>query len=182
MDKESIRSELLNSLSSISHNEILSLSFGLTRQLIKLFDILPELSSQIGAGYLPLNAEIAPVYQELLKAIPLSLSYPVLIDEKMGFAIPQGMPRGSLWLEKPYHEVAPQWFLVPGVGFDLKGARLGRGKGYYDRYFSEHEGLKIGLAWSGQLKDKIPVESHDSHMDFIITEKSCWDVRRQESF
>jgi len=159
-----------------------ALSFSLTNQLIKLLHSLPELIGQIGAAYLPLRAEVAPVYQELLHKIPLDLAFPVLIEGEMSFGIPQGMPKGGTWLDPPYSLVEPQWFLVPGVGFDLNGARLGRGKGFYDRYLEERIGLRIGLAWSEQIIERIPVESHDCHMDFIITESFCWDVSQQKRF
>ena len=70
MGKEKIRSELLKKISLLPHDEIQSLSFNLTNQLIKFISSLPELSDQIVGAYLPLKFEIAPVYQELLKQIP----------------------------------------------------------------------------------------------------------------
>ena len=182
MRKEILRSELLGRLSALTNDEIQSFSFSLTNQIIKFFELYPELSGRIGAGYLPLKAEIAPVYQVLLQAVPLMLAYPMKKEGNMGFAIPDGMPRGGIWLDPPFHEVQPEWFFVPGVGFDLAGNRLGRGKGFYDRYFEDLQVMKIGIAWSEQLKDKIPVESHDCHMDFIITENFCWNVKQQVKF
>lgn len=182
MEKEKLRIELLSKLASLPNESIQSLSFSLTKQLIKLFSFIPELQGQVGAGYLPLKAEIAPVYQELFRAVPVSLAYPVLVQGEMNFALPQGMPKGSTWLEMPYHIVEPQWLLVPGVGFDNEGARLGRGKGFYDRYLQNRDVLKIGLAWTEQIVEKIPVEAHDCHMDFIITEEFCWDVNQQKRF
>ncbi len=182
VNKDSVRNSLLKKLSLLSPEEIYSLSFAITNQVIKLFRSCPELVSQVGAGYLPLKAEVAPVYQELLRAVPLNLSYPILLGEEMAFAIPQGMPRGMIWLQPPYHEISPSWILVPGVGFDLKGARLGRGKGFYDRFLKSHPALTVGIGWSEQIEDKIPVESHDYHMDYIITENFCWDVKQQKSF
>jgi 5-formyltetrahydrofolate cyclo-ligase len=182
VDKESVRLELLKALSSLGPEEIQSFSLSLTTQLIKLFANYPELTSQIGAAYLPLKAEIAPVYQELLRAVPLNLAYPILSEGKMEFAIPDGMPRGGIWLSPPFKVVTPEWLLVPGVGFDLAGARLGRGKGYYDRYLENRSCLNIGLCWSGQILEKIPVEKHDFHMDLIVTEKFCWDVKQQKKF
>jgi 5-formyltetrahydrofolate cyclo-ligase len=180
--KDILRSELLRSLTALSNDEIQSLSFSVTNQIIKLLKMFPELTSQIGAGYLPLEAEIAPVYQALLHAVPVTLAYPIKNGDAMGFAIPDGMPRGRIWLDRPYHEVKPDWLFIPGVGFGLDGKRLGRGKGYYDRYLADSKALKIGIAWSGQLNEKIPVESHDCHMDFIITEKFCWDIKQQVKF
>jgi 5,10-methenyltetrahydrofolate synthetase len=180
--KDILRSELLRSINALSNDEIQGLSFSVTNQIIKLLKMFPELTSQIGAGYLPFRAEIAPVYQVLLQAVPVAIAYPITKGNEMGFAIPDGMPRGTTWLEQPFHEVTPDWLFIPGVGFGLNGRRLGRGKGYYDRYLADSKALKIGIAWSGQLNEQIPVESHDCHMDFIITDKFCWDVKQQVKF
>ncbi len=98
----------------------------------------------------------------------------------MAFAMTEGLPSGAPWLVPPYKVVEPEWYLVPGVGFSLEGKRLGRGKGFYDRFLENRKGIKIGLAWSGQLKENLPVESHDCHMDFIVTENFCWDVKQQK--
>ena len=182
MGKNILRSELLRSLNALSSDEIQDLSFSVTNQIIKLLTMFPELTSQIGAGYLPMKAEIAPVYQELLHAVPVTLAYPIASGDAMNFAIPNGMPRGEIWLERPYHEVRPDWLFIPGIGFSLDGKRLGRGKGYYDRYLENSKALKMGIAWTEQLNDKIPVESHDCHMDFIITDKFFWDVKQQVKF
>lgn len=182
MVKDQLRKELLSKISSLSNDDIQSLSFKLTHQLIKLISALPELKEEVGGSYLPLKSEIAPVYQEFLHACPVNLAFPVLFEGEMYFGIPNGMPKGVTWLEPPYHLVEPKWCFVPGVGFDLSGARLGRGRGYYDRYLETRDVLKIGLAWSGQVLSKIPVEQHDAHMDFIITEEFCWNVNQQEKF
>jgi len=61
-------------------------------------------------------------------------------------------------------------FIVPGVAFDLACNRLGRGKGYYDRYLSGIDKPAIGLCYDFQLIDSIPCEPHDKKMTFIITE------------
>lgn len=182
MDKDSIRRDLLKKLALLSNDEIQNLSLSVTNQLIKFLNVFPELIGQIGAGYLPLEAEVAPVYQELLKTVPVNLAYPILKAGEMSFALPQGIPKGFIWLSPPYHEVEPEWILVPGVGFDSSGARIGRGRGYYDRFLEGSNTLRVGLAWSEQLVQKIPVEPHDCHMDFIITENFCWDVNQQRKF
>lgn len=175
-----MRKSLLTKLASLSDDHIISLSFSLTKELILLLETLPHLQSQIGAAYLPLRNEIAPVYQELLRSVPLNLSYPVLREGEMAFAMSEGLPSGAPWLVPPYKVVEPDWYLVPGVGFSLDGRRLGRGKGFYDRFLENRKGIRIGLAWSGQLKENIPVESHDCRMDFIVTENFCWDVKQQK--
>lgn len=182
MLKDSLRQELLLKLSLLSSDEHLKLSLALTNQIVKLLHSIPELSEQIGAGYLPFKKEIAPVYQELFRNVPVNMAYPILVKGEMHFGLPQGIPKGSTWLDAPFVQVEPQWVLVPGLGFDLAGGRLGRGKGYFDRFFENSEALRIGLCWSEQLIQKVPLESHDSLMDFIITEKFCWDVDQQEKF
>ncbi|HVU28504.1 MAG TPA: 5-formyltetrahydrofolate cyclo-ligase [Verrucomicrobiae bacterium] len=63
--------------------------------------------------------------------------------------------------------------LVPGMAFDLRGNRLGRGKGFYDRILSEADGVKCGVAYDFQLLEKIPAEPHDTQVDFIFTPKNC---------
>lgn len=60
--------------------------------------------------------------------------------------------------------------VVPGVAFDRQGNRLGRGKGYYDRFLCQHRATKkIGLCFDFQLVDNVPVEENDIPMDEIIS-------------
>lgn len=60
--------------------------------------------------------------------------------------------------------------IVPGVAFDYLGNRMGRGKGFYDRILHSLSCEKIGLGFSFQLIETIPVEEHDIPMDTILTE------------
>ena len=60
--------------------------------------------------------------------------------------------------------------VVPGVAFDHQGNRLGRGKGYYDRFLCKHRTTKkIGICFDFQLVDNVPVEENDIPMDEIIS-------------
>jgi 5-formyltetrahydrofolate cyclo-ligase len=59
--------------------------------------------------------------------------------------------------------------LVPGVAFDLRGRRLGRGKGFYDRLLADAGGIKCGAAFDEQIVTEIPVEPHDVSVDCILT-------------
>lgn len=60
--------------------------------------------------------------------------------------------------------------IVPGVAFDAGCNRMGRGKGYYDRLLSESVAVKIGVAFSFQIVDKVPVDPHDVPLDMVVTE------------
>lgn len=59
--------------------------------------------------------------------------------------------------------------LVPGLAFDRRGGRLGRGKGYYDRFLCETTGLRAGIGFEDQIVEEIPCEAHDVRVDFLIT-------------
>ena len=64
--------------------------------------------------------------------------------------------------------------VMPGAAFDRTGRRLGYGGGYYDTYLRKHpEGIRIALAYSSQLLDTIPAESHDVRPEMIFTENEC---------
>ena len=60
--------------------------------------------------------------------------------------------------------------VVPGVAFDSKGNRLGRGRGYYDRFLCQHLDVKrIGICFDFQLVDEVPAEAFDIRMDEVIS-------------
>ncbi len=59
--------------------------------------------------------------------------------------------------------------LVPGIAFDLKGNRLGRGAGFYDRILANVSRLKCGVCHDGQLLPEIPSEPSDVRLDFVLT-------------
>lgn len=59
--------------------------------------------------------------------------------------------------------------LVPGLGFDLLGGRLGRGKGFYDRLLVQISGTKCGVGFDEQIIEAIPIEPHDVYLNCILT-------------
>lgn len=84
-------------------------------------------------------------------------------------------PSGALIIK------ALDFILTPGLGFDLQGRRLGRGKGFYDRLLSEAPAgcVKCGVAFDEQILPHIPAESHDVSVDFIATPSQWLDCRGQ---
>jgi 5-formyltetrahydrofolate cyclo-ligase len=62
--------------------------------------------------------------------------------------------------------------MVPGTAFDPRGARMGQGKGYYDRLLSgARPGAPlVGMAFDCQIFDEVPVSTHDVFMDTVLTE------------
>ena len=59
--------------------------------------------------------------------------------------------------------------LVPGLGFDARGHRLGRGKGHYDHLLAGFTGMKIGVAFDFQIVTEVPAEPHDIVLDAVVT-------------
>ena len=61
--------------------------------------------------------------------------------------------------------------IVPGLGFDRSGGRLGHGKGYFDKFLKKAKrAKKIGIAFREQLLEKVPREKHDQCVDRVITD------------
>lgn len=86
------------------------------------------------------------------------------------------MCRGCFGIMEPQCEAFPEdkydeigVIMVPGVGFDVQGHRLGKGKGYYDRLLPLVRGMKVGVCFDFQLFPQIPAEEHDIRMDKIIS-------------
>lgn len=63
--------------------------------------------------------------------------------------------------------------LVPALAFDLRGFRLGRGAGFYDRLLASkaRRGLALGYGFEAQLAQRVPTEPHDARLDALATER-----------
>ena len=75
--------------------------------------------------------------------------------------------------------------VTPGLGFDRKGNRLGRGGSFYDRFFanSELKASRCGFGFAEQLVGTIPVADHDKPVDIVVTDEEIIYIRepaRQE--
>ncbi|MCK9579712.1 MAG: 5-formyltetrahydrofolate cyclo-ligase [Methanoregula sp.] len=112
------------------------------------------------------NPVVVPIIQK--EDISLRLSYirnrSVLVPSTFG--VPE--PIGS---EIPAQSGDITTILLPMLGFDRTGARIGYGAGYYDRFLEKNTGLKkIGIAFACQEIERLPVDENDIRMDSIITE------------
>ena len=59
--------------------------------------------------------------------------------------------------------------LIPGMAFDAEGHRLGRGKGYYDRFLQSVSDIKkIGVCFDLQKVEQVPSEAHDIVVDIVV--------------
>ena len=69
--------------------------------------------------------------------------------------------------------------VVPAVAYDRNGRRLGRGKGFYDRFLKQTKATKVGVGYEFQLVDQLPSEPHDIPMDIVITQKTTILIRKK---
>lgn len=104
---------------------------------------------------------------------------PVVVGKDLELRVytsPEELIVGAYNIEEPTGELFTSYntidfIVVPGVAFDSKGNRLGRGKGYYDRLLPQiPSAYKAGICFPFQLVEEIPTESFDIRMDEIITQ------------
>jgi 5-formyltetrahydrofolate cyclo-ligase len=86
---------------------------------------------------------------------------------------------GILEPQTPAIEVAslpPSVVVVPGLAFTIRGERMGRGGGHYDRLLAElpQHAITVGLAYSFQLLDDIPQAGWDRRLNFVVTESAIY--------
>ncbi len=91
--------------------------------------------------------------------------------------------RGAMGIPEPEgeDEISPgdiDLFLLPGLGFDPMGGRIGYGKGYFDAYLKDAPGYKAGLCFEAQMMDRAPVEEYDVAMDAVVTETQIYRCGR----
>lgn len=75
---------------------------------------------------------------------------------------------------KPYRDLdSIELIIVPGMSFDSKGHRLGRGRGYYDRFLAQvPQAYKIGVCFDFQRVEQVPVDDNDRVMDEVLSNAS----------
>lgn len=72
--------------------------------------------------------------------------------------------------------------VVPALAFDLKGNRLGRGAGFYDRFLAQKQfrGVSVGLAFTEQIVDEVPVGENDMPVDMLVTDEQVCRFERAQ--
>ena len=151
-------------------------------QIIKILK-KEKISKKIIGGYYPVNFEIddlallrefkknrfkisLPVIKKNFQMdfYPWSLSEPLTINR---YGIPEPETKNIVY---------PDVLLIPLLAFDKNLNRLGYGGGYYDRLIKKLSKkkniIKIGLAFSVQEIDKVPINMYDQKLDYIVTNKN----------
>lgn len=175
MDKTTVRKQLKARLSTLCEEEKAKKSQAIAERVLhspeysrahSLFlflstpdepDTRPLIAKALADGkkvYLPRITE-----QDMF-LVPYDLTTP-LTPNRYGIFEPEGEGES----------VTPDLALIPLLGFDREKHRLGRGKGYYDRFLCSYRGTSFALAFSEQEWEKVPVQEFDRNPDAVITDK-----------
>ena len=176
MLKNHIRKKIIK-LREVKNKKNLQVKINLISKILKS-------KNKILGGYFPVNCE-ADTFQlmRVLKQKKFKLSLPVVSSKfDMNFYLwnfndPLNVNKYGIPEPQLKKKVIPDVLLVPMVAYDHKLNRLGYGGGYYDRFLKKYEKkniIKIGLAISCQEVKRLPTNSFDKKMDFILTEKKLY--------
>jgi 5,10-methenyltetrahydrofolate synthetase len=117
-----------------------------------------------------------------------SVAVPKVVGEDLQFYFAEASETkaGAFGIREPDHRMhkparKPDLILVPALGFDRQGGRLGSGKGFYDRLLKKYSrAVRVGVAYGVQVvAENLPLEAHDQCMDWIVTENFILQCQRQ---
>lgn len=144
-----------------------------------LADFLAPHAGKVLAGYMPMRTEIDPL--PAMAAHQGAVGVPVIMaaatplrfrEWSPGCAMTEGAFKAYIPVEGAW--VDPQVVIVPLVGFDARGYRLGYGGGFYDRTLAglraRHDVLAVGFAFAAQELPEVPTDAYDQRLDAIVTE------------
>jgi 5-formyltetrahydrofolate cyclo-ligase len=141
--------------------------------------VLPR--GAVVAGYAAMGDEISPApILEFLAAQKFSLCLPLVTSDNTPLEFHVWHPshptaKGKFNIHEPVLRelVVPDVLLVPLLGFDRRGNRIGYGKGFYDRTLAalrtQHKIIAIGLAYAEQEMPEIMATAHDQPLNIIVT-------------
>lgn len=148
----------------------------------QLYQLLFETAAWQEAGTIavtlsmPLELDTAPIIEAAWSANKKTV-VPKIVHHQMIF-VPfddaSNLQTGQLSIREPVTDSAvPEnkidLVIVPGLAFTKNGARLGFGAGYYDRFLENYTGKTVALALSRQVKNALPIESHDQRIQEVLT-------------
>lgn len=144
-------------------------SEGLTEQLRKLVETI---SPSTIASYQPLPNEPDTSEFNTWAEERFQVVYPRIVGDALEFA-PGPLSPGQFGISEPAGKKIEQidLVLVPALAIDHQGNRLGKGKGFYDRFLIGFDGVAYAVVFDEEVLEVIPVEEHDQAVGGVITPK-----------
>ncbi|MGY5143341.1 MAG: 5-formyltetrahydrofolate cyclo-ligase [Candidatus Nitrosopumilus sp. bin_32a] len=182
-EKESLRNRLLETRDNTSHDLLKIASQNIQKRLKKIHAF--KNAQKIGAYY-PIGSEMftQDIIQELLSEgkevyLPKVTGKTMEFRKIINFS---SLEQGSFDIMEPKEDCPVDnnldVILVPTVGIDLSGVRLGYGYGFYDKFLTENKTTTISLTLEKQIIKKIPKSEHDVLIDWIVTEDKMIQTQR----
>ena len=151
----------------------------------KLSLVIDHRKASLIAGYLAIGSEVNPMLFMKQRALEQVISVPVVADssEPLKFSIwkpSSELKIGEFGVAVPLSTefVEPDIVIVPMLAFDSRGARLGYGGGFYDRTLknlrTKKKIIAVGIAFSGQEVNELPIDENDQFLDCLITESDTF--------
>ena len=183
LKKSELREEISKKVAALSAKEISEKTKAIET---RLFDFANFLESKIALMYVNNNGEVhtgnilrrAYDYGKIV-VLPAfnteNYDMTLLKVDNLEKDLQEG-PRGILEPNEIRCKIVPieriDIAIIPAIALDEKGGRIGSGEGYYDRLIPRLAitTRKVALALEQQIVPQIPIESHDKHVDIIITE------------
>jgi 5-formyltetrahydrofolate cyclo-ligase len=147
-----------------------------------------DVKGKIVSSFMPIKTEINPLpLMKKLAEAGATLALPRIVARGQplsmrAWAMGDPFDKGQWGIREPQAsapEVAPDIMLTPLAAFDRSGNRLGYGAGYYDMTIRAARAMKpvkvIGLAYSIQQFDTVPVSERDERLDLVLTEREIID-------
>lgn len=135
-----------------------------TTESISTIGVFAPLSDEISIDWDQLSCQTSYPFWTGEGQMEFKLASKAELEQGQSFGVVIFAPKGDA------KTIEPDLLFIPGLGFGPQGQRLGRGKGYYDRYLSSYKGLKIGIGLETQIENELPCEEHDIALDGLITE------------
>ena len=150
--------------------------------LSKVHDYIEASNPSIIGIYLPMKGEIE-ITSLMLRYPDIKFAAPKIENDRIFFVrhslvspIEKNKEYTRYMQPGSSEEVSPDLIFIPAIAYDIRGYRLGRGRGHYDKYLAESNATKIGLIENVNILEFIPNEDHDQKMDFIISEEVMIDL------
>lgn len=173
MNKNALRKEIRSRKKSYSQEQLLEKSESILRKL-ELHPLFQQASRVMLYASLPDEVQTLAFIEKWQKTKTVIL--PTVVGDDI---IPVQSSADAAMQEGDFHILEPQntpytgdfdLIVVPGMAFDRQGSRLGRGKGFYDRFLAKHPKTPtIGLCFDFQVVEYIPKEPHDIIIGEVIS-------------
>lgn len=151
----------------------------------KLIDLVEKTKVNIIMSYRPIQKEVdIEKFNQYIEQKDVQICYPRIVGDDLVAISSKEFDLDQYGIRQPINGITIdkkdiELVIIPLIGFDENLNRLGRGKGYYDRFLENTKALKVAVAYEIQKEEKIITNEQDIKMDVILTQEKDYgkDIR-----